>query len=294
LFFQDLLIAHFKHKKSVISLATIIIALSISLCQVNNGYCVENWRNGDGAETVLGSINPGTIDSAIYDNIVAPLDNFLADGRFGCKLAYSSASELTVGIGSVVCSNTSGSIRLMARNSSATTVDWDDIDTGSEAASTTYYVYAVMSAVSDTTFTIKVSESSSLPSGVTYYLRLGYFTNDSDSNITSIVDDRDSVIPSGVIVMWSGTTSDIPTGWVLCDGDNGTPDLTDRFVIGAGNLATPGASGGGTIGGTESSLTCTATAATGAELRGDPGYHPIFTVSNVINPYYALAYIQKL
>ena len=151
-----------------------------------------------------------------------------------------------------------------------------------------------MSAISDTTFTIKVSESSSLPSGVTYYLRLGYFTNDSDSNITSIVDDRDSVIPSGVIVMWSGTTSDIPTGWVLCDGDNGTPDLTDRFVIGAGNLATPGASGGGTIGGTESSLTCSATTATGAELQGASGYHPIFTVSNVINAYYALAYIMKI
>ena len=163
----------------------VLIVLMVSV----NGYCTEQWKDGTGAETVLGSINPGTIDSAIYDNIVAPLDNFLADGRFGCKLAYSSASELTVGIGSVVCSNTSGSIRLMARNSSATTVDWDDLDTGSEAASTTYYVYAVMSAVSDTTFTIKVSESSSLPSGVTYYLRLGYFTNDSDSNISLVTDD---------------------------------------------------------------------------------------------------------
>lgn len=37
--------------------------------------------------------------------------------------------------------------------------------------------------------------------------------------------------PSGGIIMWSGAISAIPTGWVLCDGTNGTPNLTDRFVI---------------------------------------------------------------
>ena len=39
------------------------------------------------------------------------------------------------------------------------------------------------------------------------------------------------VIPSGGIIMWSGAIADIPAGWYLCDGSNGTPDLTDRFVI---------------------------------------------------------------
>jgi hypothetical protein len=41
-----------------------------------------------------------------------------------------------------------------------------------------------------------------------------------------------SSIPSGVIVAWSGTASDIPNGWVLCDGNNGTPDLLGRFIKG--------------------------------------------------------------
>jgi len=36
-----------------------------------------------------------------------------------------------------------------------------------------------------------------------------------------------------VIVMWSGTIATIPTGWALCDGTNGTPDLRDKFVVGA-------------------------------------------------------------
>ena len=40
-------------------------------------------------------------------------------------------------------------------------------------------------------------------------------------------------IPSGVIVMWSGSIASIPSGWYLCNGSNGTPDLRNRFIIGA-------------------------------------------------------------
>ncbi len=38
-------------------------------------------------------------------------------------------------------------------------------------------------------------------------------------------------VPPGVITMWSGSIAAIPAGWALCNGSNGTPDLTDRFVI---------------------------------------------------------------
>lgn len=40
------------------------------------------------------------------------------------------------------------------------------------------------------------------------------------------------VIPSGIICMWGGLNSAIPAGWLLCDGTNGTPDLSDRFILG--------------------------------------------------------------
>lgn len=40
-------------------------------------------------------------------------------------------------------------------------------------------------------------------------------------------------IPVGGIIMWSGTIATIPTGWALCNGSNGTPDLRNTFIIGA-------------------------------------------------------------
>ncbi|MBS9440742.1 tail fiber protein [Photorhabdus heterorhabditis] len=49
-----------------------------------------------------------------------------------------------------------------------------------------------------------------------------------DSNGVNI--DPNRVLPKGMIVMFSG--SSVPTGWALCDGDNGTPNLIDRFILG--------------------------------------------------------------
>ena len=53
-----------------------------------------------------------------------------------------------------------------------------------------------------------------------------------------------AAIPSGGIIIWSGSASAIPTGWVLCNGSNSTPDLRDKFVIGAGSSYAVGATGG--------------------------------------------------
>ena len=49
---------------------------------------------------------------------------------------------------------------------------------------------------------------------------------------------------SGMILLWSGSTGSIPSGFVLCNGSNSTPDLRDRFVVGAGNSYAVGNTGG--------------------------------------------------
>jgi hypothetical protein len=52
--------------------------------------------------------------------------------------------------------------------------------------------------------------------------------------------------PTGGIILWSGSVVSIPTGWALCDGANGTPDLRNRFVVGAGSTYAVAATGGST------------------------------------------------
>jgi microcystin-dependent protein len=147
-----------------------------------------------------------------------------------------------------------------------------------------------------------------------------------------------ATIPAGLISMWSGSIGSIPSGWYLCDGSNGTPNLTDRFIVGAGStyavngtggansvtlttnnlpahthtatvtdpahshvIATPvqgltsgGASGwkGENTGNTyTTSSSATNTATTGITVANSSvGSGTSFSI---LNPYYALAFIQK-
>lgn len=55
-----------------------------------------------------------------------------------------------------------------------------------------------------------------------------------------------AAFPVGGIIMWSGSVASIPSGWVLCNGSNGTPDLRNRFVVGAGSTYAVDATGGST------------------------------------------------
>ena len=63
-------------------------------------------------------------------------------------------------------------------------------------------------------------------------------------NATSFV--GNGTIPIGGIIMWSGTIVNIPTGWAICNGNSGTPNLLDKFIVGAGSGYAVGATGGST------------------------------------------------
>ena len=70
--------------------------------------------------------------------------------------------------------------------------------------------------------------------------------NPSTNTLTvgTIVSTVGGAFVTGMIIAWYGNTGNIPTGFVLCDGNNSTPDLRDRFIIGAGNNYSVGATGG--------------------------------------------------
>jgi hypothetical protein len=137
-----------------------------------------------------------------------------------------------------------------------------------------------------------------------------------------------NAIPSGGIIIWSGASNAIPSGWYMCNGSNGTPDLRNRFVVGAGSTYAVAATGGSadaivvshnhsgttnSVGNHNHSMLGTSTgssgsgafenrAPTGSKQTGDAGEHNhSFTTDSAgasgtnanLPPYYALCYIMK-
>jgi len=109
---------------------------------------------------------------------------------------------------------------------------------------------------------------------------------------------------AGMIILWHGSIVSIPTGWHICDGTEGTPNLTDKFVVGAGNTYAPEETGGAnthqhtTIGHShEFSL------GGGEGIQTGSGYSDAEATESAevyvnykshLPPYYALCYIMKL
>lgn len=86
-----------------------------------------------------------------------------------------------------------------------------------------------------------------------------------------------NLIPTGVIVMWSGSIASIPAGWALCNGANGTPDLRNRFLVGAGNTYAVGATGG------SADATLVSHTHTANSVVNDPGHnHSYVTYANLL------------
>jgi hypothetical protein len=139
----------------------------------------------------------------------------------------------------------------------------------------------------------------------------------------------ESPFTTGMIMLWSGSIASIPSGWALCNGSNGTPDLRNRFIVGAGSTYAVGATGGsadsivvshthtGTTNTTGEHAHAVGGSFIGSGINSNGGY--VFAGSNVpttsagihshtltidssgssgtnanLPPYYALAYIMKL
>lgn len=112
-----------------------------------------------------------------------------------------------------------------------------------------------------------------------------------------------NVLP-GMIILWSGAVSNIPSGFALCDGNNGTPDLRNRFIKGAENDGAVGNTGGAvnhnhdfTGNGHQHTLGAGLNLQAGSNLSNVSSSDPaIGTTDNQDGqpPWYKLAYIMKL
>lgn len=99
-------------------------------------------------------------------------------------------------------------------------------------------------------------------------------TYDNIAGILTQIPTTSPAVPAGCILIWSGATGSIPSGFVICDGTNGTPDLRDKFVIGAGNAYSVGQTGGSA---NSIVVTHTHTATTSVS---DPGHNHVINISD--------------
>lgn len=244
-------------------------------------YSADQWDKTAPA----GSSQRSDIDLNVTTNNKA-VDRMLSRYREGAYAYASSINQFIVSAGDVMIPNAAGTVRRMRSNTSTTTVTWADIDTGAEANSTVYHYYAVADTDIDG-FTITISANSTTPTGKTYYRKLGAVYNNSAGSLEV----------GGIIEMYSGFLTALPTGYVLCDGTNGTVDLSDRFVIGTKTGSTVGAVG--TSGGDLTSSGSTIRTATAADSDAtqpdgtDGSSESSNTHSHKYPKYYALAFIQR-
>lgn len=108
----------------------------------------------------------------------------------------------------------------------------------------------------------------------------------------------------GSIVIWSGSLATIPVGWQLCNGTNGTPDLRNKFVIGAGDTYAVDDEGGAlthdhTFLSDVHNHTLAAGVGIGAGTANSPTTDSVAVGGTTdsgssLPPYYALAYIMKM
>lgn len=111
------------------------------------------------------------------------------------------------------------------------------------------------------------------------------------------------MLPTGIITLWYGSIGSIPAGWILCNGAGGSPDLRNRFLVGAGDTYAVDAAGGAVNhnhGFTGDGHFHTLTG--GTVLAAGALFNSVTTSSNTVGttdngsslpPYYALCYIMK-
>jgi hypothetical protein len=86
-----------------------------------------------------------------------------------------------------------------------------------------------------------------------------------------------SVLPTGMILLWSGSIGSIPAGFLLCDGNNSTPDLRNRFVVGAGSTYSVNQTGG------SADAIVVSHTHTATSVVTDPGHNHLGSVYNYYN-----------
>lgn len=219
------------------------IAGVVQITMTDANYTLTNF-NGVSDESRQAVIEVGGANTALRD-VIAPA----VEKLYVVKNSTTGSQSIRI--------KTSTGVAVTIPNGMTTTVYCNGTDFFEQKTGTTgnFAVAGNASVTGTTTLTGALSGSTAAFSGAISSVSPSFTgtptapTASNGTNTTQIATTAfvlSNGIPSGVIVMWSGSIASIPSGWALCNGTSGTPDLRDRFLVGAGSSYAVGATGGST------------------------------------------------
>jgi hypothetical protein len=251
----------------------------VSITMTDANYTLSNF-NGVSDEARNAVLVVGGTNAAVRD-IIAPLVEKLyvvrnnTSGGFAVNIRASSGSSVSVPNGATVWVYCDGTNFNAIGTESIGNFDVNGAlsvtSTSNLGGAITYGGVTLSNAVTGTGS--MVLSASPTFTGTPTAPNANVATDSTQIATTAFVRD---IIPAGVILLWSGSIATIPTGWVLCDGTNSTPDLRDRFIVGAGSTYAVAATGG--------SANATLVSHTHTASVTDPGHnHTIPQLNSSIN-----------
>ena len=222
----------YNNGSSVVDAVTAVTSL-----QSDGGVTVDNTTLDSNTLTTIGDLTLDVAGDIILDADGAQVR--LKDGgteRFTFNL--DSTPELDVAGGNFTIHQT--------------TSDADIIFNGNDGGSAVTALTLDMSAAGEAQFNAGITSPGTVTSSGTLAVTGNLTVDGASGSAGQVLTSAGSgatptwstALPSGGIILWSGATNNIPTGFVICDGSNSTPDLRNRFVVGAGSTYAVDATGG--------------------------------------------------
>lgn len=228
--------------------------IGVSTFRLANLYATTLFIGGNATNVFIANTN-STTTLAGNATVVANLSvngnvqsgNFLTSGGISATGNITSGNILLLGVVSSSGNVQGGNIKTSGLISATGNITGENILT-TGVVSTTGNITGgnlLTAGIVSLTGNLTASGNTAL-SGNSTAITAANGTNSTQIATTAFVANAitNAALPAGIILLWSGSVVSIPAGWALCNGANGTPDLRDRFVVGAGSTYAVGATGG--------------------------------------------------
>ena len=221
---------------------------------ITTDYTVENWTADAGnnpyikftSSTARGT---GTIRISRGTTSASPTHDFQVGSAIKASDLNSCnkqniylAQENRDSLNALALGDASSAIQIASANISDLTIQAVDLATDAVETDKIKNLNVTTGKIADdavTTDKLANSINTTIAGKANTGANLSTFTNDTNYITVAQIP---SQFTTGMIMMFTGSSA--PSGWAFCDGNNGTPDLRNRFIVGAGSSYSSGDTGG--------------------------------------------------